>query len=163
MKSVNQVILLGNVTKEPDVKTIGSTQVAKFTIATSEGGYTKQDGTQVPERTQFHNVDAWRGLANVVQKLVHKGDSVYVQGHIEYSEREDGGKKVRFTNIIADDVSLCHSRNQQPQQQARPQSFPAPPAPMPQPRQRETAISQDGRPIYKGDDGNWYYSDVMPQ
>lgn len=163
MKSVNQVTILGNVTREPECKSVGNTMLAKLCIATSEGGYIKQDGTQVPEKTQFHNIDAWRGLATIVQKLIHKGDSVFVTGHIEYSEREEGGKKVRYTNIIAEDISLCHSRNGAQNQSFQGNQQPASkPAPAPMPR-RETAIAQDGRPIYKGDDGQWYYADVMPQ
>lgn len=63
-KSINQVFLAGNAGKDPDVKTFdGGVKVASFSLATSTGGYKKQDGTDVPEKTQWHNVVAWRGLA----------------------------------------------------------------------------------------------------
>lgn len=124
MKSVNSVQFLGNLTKDCDVKVLSNgTKVANFTVATSTGGYKTSDGRDIPESTQFHRIVAWRGLAEVCEKLLHKGDSVFVQGRIEYSEEEKNGVKVRYTDILAEDISLCHSR--QGAQAAQAQSQPA--------------------------------------
>ena len=141
MKSINRVELLGHVTAEPEVKPVkNDIKVAKFTLATSEGGYTKKDGTQVPESTQFHRIVAWRGNAEYIEKFIHKGDAIVINGSIEYSEvviGADGkasrdpnaqGTKVRYTDIVADEVILVHAKNgiptQQPQQQPQPMQQP---------------------------------------
>ena len=66
--SVNKVILVGNVGKDPDVRYVSQDNpVAQFTLATTERGYTTQSGTQVPERTDWHNIVAWRGLAKLAE------------------------------------------------------------------------------------------------
>ena len=86
-KSINQVILIGNVGKDPDVRTLdGGIKVATFSLATSTGGYKKQDGTDVPEKTQWHNIVCWRGLADVCEKFVRKGDRLTILGTIGYRE-----------------------------------------------------------------------------
>ena len=75
--SVNKVILIGNVGRDPEVRYLDSgVAVATFTLATSERGYTLQNGTQVPERTEWHNIVLWRGLAEVGEKYVRKGDKL---------------------------------------------------------------------------------------
>ena len=81
-KSINQVLLAGNVGKEPEVRTLdGGIKVATFSIATSTGGYKKQDGTDVPEKTQWHSIVAWRNLAEIAEKYVHKGDKIIIMGN----------------------------------------------------------------------------------
>ena len=80
---MNKVMLIGNVGKEPDVRYYEADQaVAQIALATTERGYTLQNGTQVPDRTDWHNVIFYRGLAKVVEKYVHKGDKLYVEGQI---------------------------------------------------------------------------------
>ena len=144
MKSYQQVTLLGNVTADPEVKPVqtrdGEVQVGRFSIATSTGGYTKRDGTQVPEETMFHRITVWRGLAEYCKNYIHKGDSVFVTGELKYNEVEKDGKKDHYTDIVADVVSLCHSKNgipnaqqmQQPMQQQAPYPQYAPQQPYPQ-------------------------------
>ena len=76
-KHLNQVILIGNVGKDTEVRTLDSgIKVATFSLATSEGGYSKQDGTEVPEKTQWHNVVAWRNLATLAEKVAKKGEKI---------------------------------------------------------------------------------------
>lgn len=107
-KSINQVFLAGNAGKDPDVKTFdGGVKVASFSLATSTGGYKKQDGTDVPEKTQWHNIVAWRGLADIAEKYIHKGDKVIVLGTIQYREYEKDGVKRYATDILAYDLILC--------------------------------------------------------
>lgn len=106
-KSINQVILAGNVGKEPEVKTLdGGIKVATFSLATSTGGYKKQDGTEVPEKTQWHNIVAWRGLAEIAEKYVHKGDKIIIMGTLQYREYEKDGIKRYVTDILAYDLML---------------------------------------------------------
>lgn len=68
--SVNKVILLGHVGKDPEVRSLeGGIKVATFSLATTEKGYKMQNGTQVPDRTEWHNIVAWRGIAETIEKL----------------------------------------------------------------------------------------------
>ena len=93
-KSICQLLLIGNCGKDPEVRTLeNSVKVATFSVATSTGGYTKQDGTEVPEKTSWHNIVAWRGLAEITEKYLHKGDKVTIMGTISYREYEKDGIK----------------------------------------------------------------------
>ncbi|MCK9300470.1 MAG: single-stranded DNA-binding protein, partial [Bacteroidales bacterium] len=77
--SINKIILLGNVGKDPDVRYLDNgVSVARFSLATTERGYTLANGTVVPERAEWHNVVAWRGLAELAEKYIHKGSQLYV-------------------------------------------------------------------------------------
>ena len=106
-KSLNQAILIGNVGKDPDVRTLdGGIKVATFSLATSTGGYKKQDGTDVPEKTQWHNIVCWRSLADVCEKFVRKGDRLTILGTIGYREYEKDGQKRYATDIVAYDLLL---------------------------------------------------------
>ena len=106
-KSINQVLLIGNIGKDPEVRTLdGGMKVATFSLATSTGGYKKQDGTDVPEKTQWHNIVCWRSLADICEKYVHKGDRLTVFGQIQYREYEKDGVKKYATDIIATDLLL---------------------------------------------------------
>ena len=88
--SVNKVILIGNVGKDPDVRYLDSgVAVATFSLATTERGYTLQNGTQVPDRTEWHNIVLWRGLAQTAEKYVHKGDKLYIEGKIKSRSYDD--------------------------------------------------------------------------
>ena len=88
--SVNKVILIGNVGREPNVRYYDRDQaVASLTLATTERGYQLQNGTQVPDRTEWHNHVFWGGMAKTVEKYVHKGDKLYVEGSIRSRSYDD--------------------------------------------------------------------------
>ena len=88
--SVNTVILIGNVGREPNVRYYDRDQaVASLTLATTERGYQLQNGTQVPDRTEWHNLVFWGGMAKTVEKYVHKGDKLYVEGTIRSRSYDD--------------------------------------------------------------------------
>lgn len=88
--SVNKVILIGNVGREPNVRYYDRDQaVASLTLATTERGYQLQNGTQVPDRTEWHNLVFWGGMAKTVEKYVHKGDKLYVEGSIRSRSYDD--------------------------------------------------------------------------
>ena len=124
--SVNKVILIGNVGKDPDVRYLDSgVAVATFSLATTERGYTLQNGTQVPDRTEWHNIVVWRGLAQTAEKYVHKGDKLYIEGKIKSRSYDDqNGIKRTIVEIFADNMEMLTPRSTTaPAQQ---------PAPMPQ-------------------------------
>lgn len=107
-KSINKVFLVGNVGKDPEVREIdGNVRVTRFPLATSTGGYTTAEGKEVAEQTQWHNVVAWRKLADIVERYVRKGDRLAVVGQIQYSryEGKDGGATY-YTDIVASDIVL---------------------------------------------------------
>ena len=118
--SVNKVILIGNVGKDPDVRYLDSgVAVATFSLATTERGYTLQNGTQVPDRTEWHNIVLWRGLAQTAEKYVHKGDKLYIEGKIRSRSYDDqNGIKRSIVEIFADNMEMLTPRGTaQPQQQ----------------------------------------------
>ena len=110
---MNKVMLIGNVGKEPDVRYYDNDQaVAQFPLATTERGYTLQNGTQVPDHTDWHNIIMWRGLAKVAEKYVHKGDRIYVEGRLRYRSYDDQkGQRWYVTEILADNMELLSTRH----------------------------------------------------
>lgn len=112
--SVNKVILIGNVGKDPEVRYLDSgVAVASFPLATAERGYTLQNGTQVPERTDWHNIVLWRGLAEVAEKYVHKGDKLYIEGKIRTRSYADQTGAQRYvTEIFADNMEMLSPKGQ---------------------------------------------------
>ena len=105
---MNKVMLIGNVGKEPVVRYYDHDQaVATFTLATTERGYTLPNGTQVPDRTDWHNIVLYRGLAKIVERYVHKGDKLYVEGRIHYRTYDDQkGIRHYVTEVYADSMEL---------------------------------------------------------
>ena len=101
-------MLIGNVGKEPDVKYYDAAQaVAQFPLATTERGYVLQNGTRVPDRTDWHNIVMWRDLAKIAERYVHKGDKIYVEGRIRYRYYDDKKGQRRFiAEIYADNMEL---------------------------------------------------------
>lgn len=106
--SLNKVMLIGNVGKDPDVRYLDNgVAVATFPLATTERGYRLQNGTEVPERTDWHNIVLWRGLAEVAEKYVHKGDKLYIEGKIKSRSYDDqNGVKRYITEIFADNMEM---------------------------------------------------------
>ncbi len=109
---MNKIMLIGNVGKEPVVKYYDRDQaMASFPLATTEKGYTLQNGTQVPDRTDWHNIVLYRGLAKVVEKYVHKGDKLYIEGKIHYRSYDDQkGMRRYVTEVYADNMELLTPR-----------------------------------------------------
>lgn len=115
--SLNKVMLIGNVGAEPEVRYVEQgVPVASLRLATTERGYTLQNGTQVPERTEWHNIVVWRRLAETVEKYVHKGDKLYIEGQLRTRTWDDrNGVKRYTTEIWAENMEMLSSpRNNQP-------------------------------------------------
>ncbi|MDR1653484.1 MAG: single-stranded DNA-binding protein [Prevotellaceae bacterium] len=109
--SVNKVILVGNVGRDPEVRYLErNVAVANFTLATTERGYTMQNGTQVPERTEWHNIVAWRGLAELAEKYIRKGRQLYIEGKIQSRSWEKDGIKRYTTEIYAETIQMLGNR-----------------------------------------------------
>jgi single-strand DNA-binding protein len=112
-KSVNKVFLLGNVGKDPEIRsTAGGTMVANFTLATSDRQKDAQGNWQ--DRTEWHNLVAFTRLAEIVRDYVKKGSKLFIEGKIQtrsWDDKESGQKRYR-TEIIVNDLSLLSGREE---------------------------------------------------
>ena len=99
-RSLNKVMLIGNVGNEPEIRTVSSgKKVAKLSLATSRQ-FNDRNG-QKQEKTEWHRLTAWDRTAEIIEQYVHKGDRLYVEGSIEYSQTEDDQGKPRYwTDIV---------------------------------------------------------------
>lgn len=134
--SVNKVILLGNVGRDPEVRYLDTgIAVATLSLATTDRAYTLANGTQVPEKTEWHNLVLWRGLAETAEKYVHKGDKLYVEGKIRTRSYDDqSGAKRYVTEIFVDNMEMLT-----PKGASAPAAQPTAPA---QPQQPQATPSQ---------------------
>lgn len=110
MASVNKVTIVGNLGRDPEVSTTqGGTKVAKFSIATTER-YTDQQGNK-QEKTEWHNIVAWKRLAEIIEQYVKKGTAVYIEGKLQTScwDDDQGNKKYK-TEIIANNLQMLGGR-----------------------------------------------------
>jgi single-strand DNA-binding protein len=105
--SVNKVILIGNLGKDPEVRRLeNGSMVATFSLATSEV-YTDKNTGEKKEITDWHDIVVWRGLAEVVEKYVRKGYKVYIEGKIKKRQWQDKEGNTRYaTEIIADELTI---------------------------------------------------------
>ena len=106
--ALNKVFLIGNAGKDPEVHYFDSnTRKATFSLATTDRGFTRADGTVVPERTEWHNIVTWRGLAEIIEKYVRKGTKLFVEGKLTSRSYEDkSGVKRYVTEIVAENLEL---------------------------------------------------------
>lgn len=119
---INKVILVGNVGKDPEIKHLeNGTAVANFPLATSES-YKNKSGEKVTN-TEWHNITVWRGLAEVVEKYVKKGNQLYLEGKIKTRSWDDkDGNKRYTTDIIANNMEMLGAKsNSNTQNEAAPQ------------------------------------------
>ena len=116
--SLNKVMLIGNVGKDPDVRYLDNgVAVATLALATTERGYRLQNGTEVPERTEWHYVVLWRCMsetaeAETAEKYVHKGDKLFIEGKIRSRSYDDqNGVKRYITEVFADNMEMLTPRS----------------------------------------------------
>lgn len=109
---MNKVMLIGNVGRDPEVRYYEADQaVAQFPLATTERGYKLQNGTQVPDQTDWHNIVMWGKLAKIAERYVHKGDKLYIEGRIRYRKYDNKkGERVSVTEVWADNMELLSPR-----------------------------------------------------
>ena len=118
---MNKVMLIGNVGADPQVKYLDQgVCVAQVRLATTERGYTLQNGTQVPDRTEWHTCIFWRKLGETVEKYVHKGDKLYVEGKIQSRDWTDRqGISRKAIEIMVDNMELLSPKPSAAQQPAQ--------------------------------------------
>lgn len=127
--SVNKCIFIGHMGRAAEIKTTeNGAKVAQFSIACTDRGYTRQDGSPVPDRTEWISIVAWRGLAEIIEKYTHKGSKLYVEGRYtsRQYEAKDGTKRY-VTEIVAENIELLDPK---------PNDRPLPPDPMPEANNR---------------------------
>ena len=109
-RSLNKVMLIGNLTRDPDVRyTPTGTSVASFAIATNRS-WTPADGGEKQERVDYHNIVAWSKLADICGQLLHKGDKVYVEGRLQTRDwKAQDGTDRKITEIVIDTMMLLRS------------------------------------------------------
>lgn len=111
MAGINKVILVGNLGRDPEVRTLESgASVAQFTIATTES-YKNKNGERV-DNTEWHNIVLWRGLAEVAGKYLKKGSKIYLEGKItsrSWDDKETGQKRY-ITEIVGDNMVMLDSK-----------------------------------------------------
>ena len=113
MASINKVLLIGNVGKDPEIKTFASgNKVASITLATTER-YKDRNGEQ-KEETEWHSVQAFGKLADVVERFVHKGSLLYLDGKIRTRSYEADGRTMYRTEILADHIQMLDRRENRP-------------------------------------------------
>ena len=133
--SVNKVILIGNLGKDPEIRSIDTgVKVASFAVATSET-YTDRSTGEKKELTDWHDIVVWRGLAEVVEKFLKKGMKVYVEGKLRKKSWQDKEGNTRYnTEIIADQLTILSPRNESNDSENKQKTYSSegtPPAPSP--------------------------------
>ena len=119
MSSVNKVILIGNVGNDPEVRYLDrGVAIANFNLATTERGYVMQNGTQVPDVTEWHSVVLWRNLAEWAQQNVRKSMKLYVEGKLKTRSWEKDGQIRLKTEVIAENVQILYRPEQYRNQNA---------------------------------------------
>ena len=117
MSSVNKVILIGNVGSDPEVRYLDrGVAIANFNLATTERGYTMQNGTQVPDKTDWHAIVLWRNLAEWAERNIRRGMKLYVEGKLQTRTWEKEGQRRSKTEVIAENIQILY-RPQEYQQQ----------------------------------------------
>jgi single-strand DNA-binding protein len=110
MAGVNKVILVGNLGKDPEVRHLESgVPVASFSIATSESYNDKTSGEK-KTITEWHNIVLWRGLAEVAEKYLHKGDQVYIEGKLRTRQWEKDGVTRYSTEVVGENMTMLGGR-----------------------------------------------------
>ena len=106
--SVNKVILMGNVGKDPEYKDFDNGgSVAQFTLTTTDRAFKTANGTEVPECTEWRNIVLQNGLAKIAKEYVKKGDKLYIEGELRTRSYDDAqGVKRYITEIVATDMEM---------------------------------------------------------
>jgi len=113
MASVNKVILIGNVGNDPEVRYLDrGVAIATFNLATTERGYVMQNGTQVPDVTEWHSIVLWRNLAEWAQTYVRKSMKVYIEGKLKTRTWEKDGQIRRKTEVVAETIQILYKPEQ---------------------------------------------------
>ena len=125
--SLNKVLLIGNVGKDPEVRYVSDNlAVANFSIATTKKGYKTNDGKEVADKTEWHNIVCWRGLAKLAEQYIKKGTQVYIEGELQTRSWEKDGVTRYTTEILANDIQLLGRKGDSTTDAPAPTSGPIP-------------------------------------
>lgn len=120
MASVNMAIVVGFVGDDPRVNSTQSgRKVASFSLATTEKGYITQNGQTIPDRTEWHNIVCWGKTAEVIERFVRKGSSLYIQGKIRTRSYEKDGQTRYVTEIECESMQMLDRRAEFQQSQSQ--------------------------------------------
>lgn len=110
---MNTITLIGYVGKDAESRTFeNGNKVTSFTLATTERGYTLQNGTQVPDQTDWHNIVCHKGLAEFAEKWARKGQPFLITGRMRYREYTDSrGEKRLFPEVVAREIEFLPQKN----------------------------------------------------
>ena len=150
--SLNKVMLIGNVGQEPSIRYLdqnsaqGATKVASFTLATTER-YRDRSG-EVRENTEWHNIVAWRNNADVVERFVHKGTQLYIEGRLRTRSWTDQTGNKRYTTEINTDTLQLLGRRPDAQGESAP-AVQQPQYPQQSQPARQPAYQQPQQPAYQ--------------
>lgn len=131
MAGINKVILVGNLGRDPEIHTFSDgTKKASFSLATTES-YKDREGKRV-DQTEWHNIVLWRGLAEIAEKYLRKGDQIYLEGKIRRREYEDNGQKKFIYEILGDNMIMLGGARKEGTPSPAPEAEVLPPPPAPE-------------------------------
>ncbi len=162
MAGVNKVILVGNLGKDPEVRHLESgVPVASFSVATSE---TYKDRTTGERKTvtEWHNIVLWRGLAEVAEKYLHKGDQVYIEGKLRTRQWESDNGTRYTTEVIGDTMTMLGSRPKTEDGYTAPKPAPAQSTAQPAAQPASTPEAAPAQPPTKAEDNSDNEVDDLP-
>ena len=128
--SINKVILIGNLGKDPEVRHLeNGASVANLPIATSETYKDRKTGEKVTQ-TEWHTIVLWRGLADIAEKYLHKGDKIYIEGKLRTRSWQDQDGNNRYTTeVVADNLTMLGKMNENSAGNSNPTSINKQPEP----------------------------------
>ena len=121
---MQKVQVIGRMGKDPEIREVGESKVANFSLAVTEKGFTRKDGSKVEDHTEWFNCTAWNGLANVMEQYVKQGDLIYIEGKNRTRSYDKDGETRYVTDVIVNQMKMLGSKGgqgeapqQEPQQQ----------------------------------------------
>lgn len=119
--AINKVILLGNVGNDPEIRESAGGKFATFRLATTDRAYQRKDGTQVPERTEWHSIVVNGNIVSVVENYVRKGSKLYIEGKLRTRKYTDRNNVERYaTEIHLENLELLSAKTEQTEQSTVP-------------------------------------------
>jgi len=141
MAGINRVILVGNLGKDPDVITFeNGVKKATFSLATTES-YKNKEGNRV-DQTEWHNIVLWRGLAEIAERYLRKGNQIYLEGKLRTRSYEQEGVKKYITEILGDNMTMLGSRRETTEESDSAQATQAP-----QSKENDLQVPDDDLPF----------------
>ena len=107
---MQKIQVIGRLGKDPELREVGDSKVVNFSVATTEKGFTRQDGTKVEDHTEWFNCTAWNRLAEVIAKYLKQGDLIYIEGKNRTRKYENNGVEMKTTDVIVSQMEMLGSK-----------------------------------------------------